>query len=218
MMAVRKFTAKAGMRTHAAGRRHAAAFIALARFGAMFAAFTVSAVWAGSAVAQISAPITGTMGSASAAADANARTVAPPAQSAQSAQSAQVAGDVAAGAAQPRVVQASQAGQQAAPAARVPANVVRRTTPLRVGEHASDGMLGDETEALLALQASNLAAGPGLPMLGATASRAYKRYLDSFTYAIPQFYPTMVQTESGVGNNSGSGGAAPAAAGAGASQ
>lgn len=109
---------------------------------------------------------------------------------------------------------------QAAPvqqASRVPPNTVRRTTPLRIGEHAADGMLGDETEALLAMQASNLAAGRGLPMLGATASRAYKRYLDSFTYAIPAFYPTMVQSDSGVGSGGGGGAAAPSG-GTGASQ
>ncbi|MGC7402569.1 DUF3613 domain-containing protein [Pandoraea pneumonica] len=109
---------------------------------------------------------------------------------------------------------------QAAPvqqASRVPPNTVRRTTPLRVGEHAPDGMLGDETEALLTLQASNLAAGRGLPMLGATASRAYRRYLESFNYAIPAFYPTMVQSDSNTGSGGGAGGTV-SSGGAGASQ
>lgn len=149
--------------------------------------------WTGVAAAQISAPITGSMGGA------DARGVAAPALAAP-------------------VVSATPAAP-AAQARGVPHNVVRRDTALRVGEHARDGMLGDETEALLALQAGNLAAGPGLPMLGATASRAYKRYLDSFTYPIPQFYPAIVQGDTGTGNNGGgSAGAAPAAAGAGASQ
>ncbi|APD13527.1 hypothetical protein RO07_25465 [Pandoraea pulmonicola] len=165
-------------------------------------------LWAGSAAAQVNAPITGAMGGTT---DANARAVAAPVTPLPA------AGDGASAAGPSQVAQPASTSA-ATQASRVPSNIVRRTTPLRVGEHAADGMLGDETEALLALQANNLAAGPGLPMLGATASRAYKRYLDSFTYAIPQFYPTMVQTESGVGNNSGSGGVAPAAAGTGASQ
>ena len=155
------------------------------------------ALWSGAVAAQLNAPITGSMGGA------DARNVAAPAPA--------------------PVVSATPAAQTAAApveqARRVPHNVVRRDTALRVGEHARDGMLGDETEALLALQAGNLAAGPGLPMLGSTASRAYKRYLDSFTYPIPQFYPAIVQGDTGTGNNGGgSAGAAPAAAGAGASQ
>ncbi|VVD94368.1 MULTISPECIES: DUF3613 domain-containing protein [Pandoraea] len=157
------------------------------------------ALWAGAVAAQLNAPITGSMGGA------DARNVAAPAP------------------APAPVVSATPAAQTAAAPVeqtrRVPHNVVRRDTALRVGEHARDGMLGDETEALLALQAGNLAAGPGLPMLGSTASRAYKRYLDSFTYPIPQFYPAIVQGDTGTGNNGGgSAGAAPAAAGAGASQ
>ncbi|VVE08508.1 hypothetical protein PTE31013_02522 [Pandoraea terrigena] len=159
------------------------------------------ACWAGAAAAQISAPITGSMGGA------NARGVAAPAQVAPAVTPTPTAADAAQTAAAP-----------AAHAGRVPRNVVRRNTALRVGEHARDGMLGDETEALLALQASGLAAGPGLPMLGSTASRAYKRYLDSFTYPIPQFYPAIVQGDTGTGNNGGGAGAPPAVAGAGASQ
>ncbi|VVE38280.1 hypothetical protein PCE31106_03998 [Pandoraea cepalis] len=157
----------------------------------------VLTLWAGAVAAQLNAPITGSMGGA------DARNVAAPAPA-------------------PAVSATPAAQTAAAPVEqtrRVPHNVVRRDTALRVGEHARDGMLGDETEALLALQAGNLAAGPGLPMLGSTASRAYKRYLDSFTYPIPQFYPAIVQGDTGTGNNGGgSAGAAPATAGAGASQ
>ncbi|EON10665.1 MULTISPECIES: DUF3613 domain-containing protein [Pandoraea] len=180
--------------------------------GAAQLTVAVSVLWAGAAAAQTNAPITGSMGGA------DARNVAAPAQTAPVVQPMPAAGDAG-------QAQAAQTAQAAAPAAqprRVPRNVVRRDTPLRVGEHARGGMLGDETEALLALQASNLAAGPGLPMLGSTASRAYKRYLDSFTYPIPQFYPTMIQTDGGSGaggsGGGGSGGAAPGATGAGASQ
>ncbi|WP_157211473.1 DUF3613 domain-containing protein, partial [Pandoraea sp. B-6] len=147
----------------------------------------VLTLWAGAVAAQLNAPITGSMGGA------DARNVAAPAPAVSATPAAQTA--------------AAPAEQ----ARRVPRNVVRRDTALRVGEHAHDGMLGDETEALLALQAGNLAAGPGLPMLGSTASRAYKRYLDSFTYPIPQFYPAIVQGDTGTGNNGGgSAGAAPA--------
>ncbi|VVD96435.1 hypothetical protein PEP31012_01881 [Pandoraea eparura] len=174
---------------------------------------TVAALvcWAGAAAAQISAPITGTMGGA------DAPGIAAPAQAAPTAPSAPAARDVAQAPVTQTVTQTATA--PAAHTGRVPRNVVRRDTALRVGEHAQDGMLGDETEALLALQANNLAAGPGLPMLGSTASRAYKRYLDSFTYPIPQFYPAIVQGDTGTGNNGGGGaGAAPAVSGAGASQ
>ncbi len=150
------------------------------------------ALWAGTAAAQSNPPITGSMGGV------DARTVAP----AQAAGSAQAAPAVQASA-QPAQAAAPVAASQARP---IPANVVRRTTPLRVGEHAADGMIGEETEALLALQASGMAAGPGLPMLGATASRAYKRYLDSFTYPIPQSFTAIVQSSSGVGNGGGGGG------------
>ena len=190
MMAVQKPQGSSGSRPRLAARL----------------AVAVLALWAGGAVAQSNAPITGSMGSA------DARNVAAPAQAAPVVQQMPAAGDSGQG-------QAAQAAAvPATEATRVSRNVVRRETPLRVGEHARDGMLGEETEALLALQASNLAAGPGLPMLGSTASRAYKRYLDSFTYPIPQFYPTMVQSDSGGAGGGSGGGAAPAATGAGASQ
>ncbi|WP_224785685.1 DUF3613 domain-containing protein [Pandoraea fibrosis] len=194
MMAVQKLQGKSGSRPQ------------------RVAQLTVAAIGllAGVAVAQSNAPITGSMGSA------DARNVAAPVptQATPVVQQMPAAGD----AGQAQAVQTAPAAQQAQ-TKYVPQNVVRRTTPLRVGEHARDGMLGEETEGLLALQASNLAAGPGLPMLGSTASRAYKRYLDSFSYPIPQFYPTMIQSDSGSGGGAGGGGgAAPAATGAGASQ
>lgn len=195
MMAVEKPQATSGLRPRAVVR------------------FTVAALalWAGAVAAQSNAPITGSMGGV------DARAVAAPTPGARVVPSAPSAPAVAEG------VQGAKGARTAevpaAQPARVPRDVVRRDTPLRVGEHAPDGMLGDETEALLTLQANNLAAGPGLPMLGSTASRAYKRYLDSFTYAIPQFYPTIVQSDSGTGNSGGGGAAAaPAATGAGASQ
>ena len=197
MMAVEKPQATSGLRPRAVARFAVAAL----------------ALWAGAAAAQSNAPITGSMGGV------DARTVAAPTPGARVVPSAPSAPAVADAGYTQGAQGARTAEVPAAQPARVPRDVVRRDTPLRVGEHAPDGMLGDETEALLTLQANNLAAGPGLPMLGSTASRAYKRYLDSFTYAIPQFYPTIVQSDSGTGNSGGGGAAAaPAATGAGASQ
>lgn len=169
----------------------------------------VFTLWAGAAAAQSNAPVTGTMGGSDsrAVATTSAVTMAqqvPAANTANAAQQAPVAQNTAA------------PSQQAV---RIPTDVVRRTSPPVVGAPARDGMLGDETEALLAVQSNNLAAGPGLPMLGATASRAYRRYLESFNYAIPAFFTTMVQSDNGSGGGGGNGGgAAPAATGAGASQ
>lgn len=101
---------------------------------------------------------------------------------------------------------ATQPGQatQAADADPVPRGTFRDSPPARVGVHARDGLLGDETTALLALQASGEVAGPGLPMLGATASRAYRRYLASFNTAIPSTFSAIIQSKaSGGGQSSG---------------
>lgn len=166
----------------------------------------VFTLWAGAAAAQSNAPVTGAMGGADSRAVATT-SAAPVAQQAPVATNVQ----------QAPVAQSTAAPSQQA--VRIPANVVRRTSPPVVGSPSRDGMLGDETEALLAVQSNNLAAGPGLPMLGATASRAYRRYLESFNYAIPAFFATMVQSDNGTGGGGGNGGgASPAAAGAGASQ
>ncbi|MGR9578909.1 DUF3613 domain-containing protein [Pandoraea sputorum] len=165
----------------------------------------VFTLWAGAVAAQSNAPLTGTMGGADSRAVATT-SAAPVAQQAPVATNPQ----------QAPVAQSTAAPSQQA--VSIPANVVRRTSPPVVGAPARDGMLGDETEALLAVQSNNLAAGPGLPMLGATASRAYRRYLESFNYAIPAFFTTMVQSDSGTGGGGNGGGMAPAAAGAGASQ
>ena len=160
---------------------------------AMRLAVAMLALWAVEVVAQINPPITGSMGGT------DARAVAPTqAQSAPVARPQAVPTMTTTGT--PGAATAATAGApQASP---IPANVVRRTTPLRVGEHAADGMLGDETQALLALQASGMAAGPGLPMLGATTTRAHKRYLDSFAYPIPEFFSAVVQNN-GAGGGSG---------------
>lgn len=61
----------------------------------------------------------------------------------------------------------------------------------------SHGEIGSTTRHLLQLQADNAIAGPPRPMLGAEASAAYQRYLDSFNHPIPEFFETNVETASG---------------------
>lgn len=194
MMAVQKLQGKPGTRP-----LHAAPL-----------GLAVLTLWAGLAVAQSNTPVTGSMGGA------DARAVAVPSAATFTAPPAVQVAQQSVGTSNAEQTPAAQTAAAPAPEARMPTNVVRRTTAPRVGEPAADGMLGDETEALLAVQSNNLAAGRGLPMLGATASRAYKRYLDSFSYPIPQFYSNLVQSDSSGGNNGG-GGAAPSN-GTGASQ
>ncbi|WP_420480781.1 DUF3613 domain-containing protein [Burkholderia diffusa] len=62
--------------------------------------------------------------------------------------------------------------------------------------------VGHSTNALLALQRDSRAAGPGLPMLGDTASLSYQRYLDSFKHKIPESMGSPVNSN----GNGGSGG------------
>jgi hypothetical protein len=59
--------------------------------------------------------------------------------------------------------------------------------------------IGSATRHLLQLQADNAIAGPPRPLLGAEASAAYQRYLDSFNPPIPEFFETNVETDSGSG-------------------
>jgi hypothetical protein len=53
--------------------------------------------------------------------------------------------------------------------------------------------IGDSATAWLNLQASNQAAAPAQPMLGAEAGAAYARYLKSFNTAIPESYGSSFQ-------------------------
>ena len=57
--------------------------------------------------------------------------------------------------------------------------------------------LGRGTRSLLALQVSGAAAGPALPMLGATVDVSYRRYLESFGHPIPEFFQAKVPTNQG---------------------
>jgi Protein of unknown function (DUF3613) len=55
------------------------------------------------------------------------------------------------------------------------------------------------TSQWIGLQRSNVMAAPAQPMLGAEASLAYKRYLESFNSKIPDFYGSaMGQAGSGI--------------------
>ncbi len=58
---------------------------------------------------------------------------------------------------------------------------------------------GDTTRDLLKLQASGDAAGKKLPILGDEASASYKRYVDSFSHPLPEYYQPAVKVQ-GTGN------------------
>ncbi|MFM0394101.1 DUF3613 domain-containing protein [Paraburkholderia phytofirmans] len=70
--------------------------------------------------------------------------------------------------------------------------------------------VGHATRAWFDLQSSNKEAAPALPMLGAEAGLAYRRYMESFKSKIPDLYGSALNAGSG-GNgamavNSGFGG------------
>ncbi|MGS0894099.1 DUF3613 domain-containing protein [Burkholderia stagnalis] len=62
--------------------------------------------------------------------------------------------------------------------------------------------IGPATDAWLALQRDNRAAGPDVPMLGDAASLTYQRYLDSFKNKIPVSMDSPLKS---VGNDASSG-------------
>ncbi|NYH19475.1 DUF3613 domain-containing protein [Paraburkholderia bryophila] len=76
--------------------------------------------------------------------------------------------------------------------------------PVRASE------VGHSTRTWLDLQSSNAQAAPALPMLGAEAGLAYRRYMESFKSKIPDLYGSMLNTagsgSGGSGGGSGSGG------------
>ena len=57
--------------------------------------------------------------------------------------------------------------------------------------------LGKQTRSLLSLQVSGRAAAPGAPILGDEASASYKRYMDSFSKPIPDFFTNTIKSNSG---------------------
>ncbi|TEA80197.1 DUF3613 domain-containing protein [Allopusillimonas ginsengisoli] len=85
---------------------------------------------------------------------------------------------------------------QATPATSTPAATPDSYTPaapttLRVPE-----LVGDTTNALLAMQAQGDYAGASLPTLGATAGPAWKRYVDSFSHPLPEWFKEKVEDSS----------------------
>lgn len=48
--------------------------------------------------------------------------------------------------------------------------------------------IGTDTRAILAIQREGTQAGPMLPMHGEQAALGYERYLNSFRFALPEFY------------------------------
>ena len=80
---------------------------------------------------------------------------------------------------------------------------VSATTPAPTPAAASDAAtserparvhIGDATAALLTTQANGTAAGPALPMLGATAQASWLRYQESFKNKIPEFFGSRVRS------------------------
>ncbi|WP_321873517.1 DUF3613 domain-containing protein [Burkholderia ubonensis] len=94
-------------------------------------------------------------------------------------------------------------GQQ--PAGNATGNATVNST---VNSTVNAAEIGRSTDAWLALQRDNRAAGPDLPMLGDAASLAYQRYLDSFKNKIPDSMGSPLG--SGGGASSGGQGSAQA--------
>ena len=65
--------------------------------------------------------------------------------------------------------------------------------------------IGETTRQLLELQASGRAGAPVQPTTGDEAAASYKRFIDSFSHPIPEYFQTMVGQRAG-GSGSGSGG------------
>lgn len=57
--------------------------------------------------------------------------------------------------------------------------------------------VGDAAKEWLQLQSSGAEASEPLPMLGAEATAAYRRYLDSFNSKIPPFFASSLQSQQG---------------------
>lgn len=57
--------------------------------------------------------------------------------------------------------------------------------------------VGHATRTWLDLQSSNTQAAPALPMLGAEAGLAYRRYMESFKSKIPDLYGSALNSGSG---------------------
>lgn len=71
-------------------------------------------------------------------------------------------------------------------------SVAPEEQPARQDAPKSMRAVGATTTALLEAQADGSIAGPGLPMLGVTGNLSWHRYLDSFTYKIPETFGNRV--------------------------
>ena len=97
-------------------------------------------------------------------------------------------------------------GGAAAIALGVAASAVAQTSetaePIQPMVRASE--VGHSVRTWLDLQSSNTQAAPALPMLGAEAGLAYRRYMESFKSKIPDLYGSALNTGSGgVGGSGG---------------
>jgi hypothetical protein len=68
---------------------------------------------------------------------------------------------------------------------------------------ASVRQIGDATSAWLQLQRSGAEGSEPQPMLGAEATAAYRRYLESFNSKIPPFFASSLQSQQGGGPGGG---------------
>jgi len=68
--------------------------------------------------------------------------------------------------------------------------------PPKASGLASDD-LGKTTIDLLSLQASGRAAAPGVPIPGDQETASYKRYIDTFSKPIPDFFSNTIKSNSG---------------------
>ncbi|NYT38792.1 DUF3613 domain-containing protein [Allopusillimonas soli] len=82
----------------------------------------------------------------------------------------------------------SQAGQQPSTA--------QRSQPKGIWGMPTEE-IGDVAHALFSMQAQGSEAGNALPTLGATAGPAYKRYVDSFSHPLPEWFKEAVEQDSG---------------------
>ncbi|WP_233829431.1 DUF3613 domain-containing protein [Paraburkholderia sp. ZP32-5] len=103
-------------------------------------------------------------------------------------------------------VAAPAAGQTATQPEVSPDSPTAQTAPL-VQSTPRASEVGHSTLAWLELQRSNAQAAPALPMLGAQAGLAYRRYLESFKSRIPDLYGSTLNGSGngGSGSTSGSG-------------
>jgi len=155
---------------------------------------------AGPALGQASAPLTGRMATppaAQAMPAAAARNTAGRAPSSASVGQAALAGPPAEAYALSGSAEHAQAPASPASAGASPAAVTSprpATSPVAVVH--TRRQVGDVTALLLAAQADGRRAGPALPMLGPTANAAWKRYLDSYSHPIPEWFQEKVEDRS----------------------